>query len=45
MKFQTGQVNRLGNRVKNQDRVVIVERKGAVLLVLADGLGGHQGGY
>jgi len=44
MRYETAQVNRLGNREKNQDRVAIVENDGAILMVLADGLGGHHGG-
>lgn len=33
-----------GTRASNQDRVAYVERGNAVLMVLADGLGGHAGG-
>lgn len=42
--FITAQANRLGNRKKNQDRLAIVDRSEAVLLIVADGLGGHPGG-
>jgi len=34
----------LGNRQVNEDRVAVAENGSAVLLVLADGLGGHKGG-
>lgn len=44
MKYQIGKANRLGNRTTNQDRFAAVERPRSVLMVLADGMGGHQGG-
>lgn len=44
MRFITAQANRLGNRKKNQDRLAIVEKNESVLLIVADGLGGHPGG-
>ncbi len=44
MKYQIGKANRLGNRSTNQDRFAVVERPHSVLLVLADGMGGHEGG-
>lgn len=44
MKYDLGKANRLGNRSSNQDRFAILERPGMVLLVLADGMGGHEGG-
>jgi serine/threonine protein phosphatase PrpC len=44
MKYQLGKANRLGNRATNQDRFAVVERPRSVLLVLADGMGGHEGG-
>lgn len=34
----------IGGRSSNQDRVACFERDNAVLMVVADGLGGHQGG-
>lgn len=44
MRFQTAQVSRLGNRPSNQDRFAVVAAQNAVLLVLADGMGGHARG-
>jgi len=44
MKYNVSKANRLGNRKSNQDRMGVVETKHAILLVLADGLGGHAGG-
>lgn len=44
MRYDTGQANRLGNRSSNQDRCSIIEHKDSVLLVVADGMGGHEGG-
>lgn len=44
MKYNVSKANRLGNRKSNQDRMGVVETRHAILLVLADGLGGHAGG-
>ncbi|MGA7802498.1 MAG: PP2C family serine/threonine-protein phosphatase [Gammaproteobacteria bacterium] len=44
MKYELGFASRLGDRASNQDRCIARERKSAVLLVLADGMGGHAGG-
>lgn len=44
MKFVTAQTNRLGNREMNEDRLAVSENEQAVLLVVADGMGGHEGG-
>lgn len=44
MKYDVTKASRLGNRKCNQDRVGVVETREAVLLALADGLGGHAGG-
>jgi serine/threonine protein phosphatase PrpC len=44
MKYDVSKTNHLGNRKSNQDRIGVVETSDAVLLVLADGLGGHAGG-
>ena len=45
MMYQYATCSRLGNRHANEDRVAVAEQGGAVLLVLADGLGGHKGGH
>lgn len=44
MKYQVAQFSSTGGRAANEDRAGIAERKHAVLLVVADGLGGHSGG-
>lgn len=44
MKYDVAKANRLGNRKTNQDRMGIVETENAVMLVVADGLGGYKGG-
>lgn len=44
MKYQMVKTSRLGNRVVNEDRVGVAETRDAVLLVLADGMGGYRGG-
>jgi serine/threonine protein phosphatase PrpC len=44
MKYDIAKANRLGNRKSNQDRMGVVETEHAILLVVADGLGGYQGG-
>jgi len=44
MEIEITQLNRLGNRETNEDRLVVVERDQSVLLVVADGMGGHRGG-
>ena len=44
MKYQITSHSLAGGRATNQDRIAIVERDNAVLMVLADGLGGHEGG-
>ncbi|HEY5602984.1 MAG TPA: protein phosphatase 2C domain-containing protein [Gammaproteobacteria bacterium] len=44
MKYDISKASRLGNRKSNQDRMGVVENRHAVLLVVADGLGGHAGG-
>lgn len=44
MKYQVTHHSVMGGRSSNQDRVAVTERDGAVLMVLADGLGGHAGG-
>jgi len=44
MRYEIGQVNRLGNRSSNQDRFLAVETDEGVLLVLGDGMGGQAFG-
>ena len=44
MKYQFGQTSRLGNRTVNEDDLGVAEAGDAVLLVLADGMGGYRGG-
>jgi serine/threonine protein phosphatase PrpC len=44
MKVLTASANRLGNRPSNQDRWLVVEQPGRVLLAVADGMGGHARG-
>ncbi len=44
MKYRLAQLSSAGGRRANEDRTGIVERHNAVLLAVADGLGGHSGG-
>jgi serine/threonine protein phosphatase PrpC len=44
MKYQVGKTSRLGNRKVNEDHLGVAENSDAVLLVLADGMGGYKGG-
>ena len=44
MRYEIGQVNRLGNRSSNQDRFTSIETDEGVLLVLGDGMGGQAFG-
>lgn len=44
MRYELAQANRLGNRDSNEDRFAWFQNRGTVLLALADGLGGHEGG-
>lgn len=44
MKYKLEQTTRLGNRVVNEDRIGIAESENAVLLIVADGMGGYRGG-
>lgn len=44
MKTTTSQINRLGNRLQNEDRLIIAEDGDSIMLVVADGMGGHGGG-
>ncbi|NOZ52691.1 MAG: serine/threonine-protein phosphatase [Gammaproteobacteria bacterium] len=44
MKYDIGTVSRQGNRKSNQDRLSIIESGSVVLLIVADGMGGHACG-
>jgi serine/threonine protein phosphatase PrpC len=44
MKYEIAQISLQGNRKTNQDRALVLEAPDAVLLALADGMGGHPGG-
>lgn len=44
MKYQTAQYTLIGDRSTNQDRYLIMEAPDAILLALADGMGGHPKG-
>ncbi|GAA6139190.1 protein phosphatase 2C domain-containing protein [Arenicella sp. 4NH20-0111] len=44
MHYSVGQQSHQGGRDYNEDSTAIFERENAVLLVVADGLGGHEGG-
>jgi PPM family protein phosphatase len=44
MKYETAQCSLLGNRTTNQDRCLVLEAPDAILLCLADGMGGHPKG-
>ena len=44
MRFETAEISLLGDREENQDRAAVCEKDGAVLIVVADGMGGHEGG-
>ncbi len=44
MDYSVSQQSHQGGRDYNEDRTAIFERNGTILLVVADGLGGHEGG-
>jgi len=44
MDYSVGQQSHQGGRDYNEDSTAIFEREEAILLVVADGLGGHEGG-
>ena len=44
MKYQITQFSMRGARHHNEDRVGYAERDNAILMAVADGLGGHRGG-
>lgn len=44
MKYQLGAVTRIGNRKENQDSYGSFSNDEALVMVVADGMGGHKGG-
>ena len=44
MEFSVAQQSIQGGRDYNEDRTAVFERKDALLVIVADGLGGHAGG-
>jgi serine/threonine protein phosphatase PrpC len=44
LKIEHAEITLLGDRSENQDRVQVVEGDGAVLMVVIDGMGGHNDG-
>jgi len=42
--YSLSQYSLQGGRKSNQDRIAYAERENSILMVLADGLGGHRGG-
>ncbi len=44
MDYSVSQQSHQGGRDYNEDRTAIFERNGTILMVVADGLGGHEGG-
>lgn len=44
MQYSLGFQSNIGGRQNNEDRVAVIEREDAILMVLGDGLGGHKGG-
>jgi PPM family protein phosphatase len=44
LRFETAEVSLLGDREENQDRAAVQAHNGSMLLVVADGMGGHSGG-
>jgi PPM family protein phosphatase len=44
LRFETAEISLLGDREENQDRAAVCVRDGAVLMIVADGMGGHEGG-
>jgi len=44
IEFDKGSASRIGNRAMNQDRGCILENNNSLLIFVADGMGGHQGG-
>jgi serine/threonine protein phosphatase PrpC len=44
LRFETAEISLLGDREDNQDRLAVHEAEAGLLLVVADGMGGHAGG-
>jgi PPM family protein phosphatase len=44
LRFETAEVSLLGDREENQDRAAVQAERDGLLLVVADGMGGHVGG-
>src|SRR5262245_6363110 len=44
MRFTVFQDSRTGSRTVNQDRIAYTYARDALLLIVADGMGGHAGG-
>jgi serine/threonine protein phosphatase PrpC len=44
LRFETAEISLLGDREDNQDRVAIHDGASGLLMVVADGMGGHAGG-
>ena len=44
MRFERARTSRVGNRDSNQDRALVITDDDAVLLAVADGMGGHDRG-
>ena len=44
IQFDKGSASRIGDRAMNQDRGCILENGESLLIFVADGMGGHQGG-
>lgn len=44
MKFQVGSTTRVGNRRSNEDSYAVLSNPHSMLLLIADGMGGHNGG-
>ena len=44
LQVDAAQISLLGNREENQDRVAVISKDNATLLIAIDGMGGHAGG-
>ena len=44
IQYDQGCASRTGNRAMNQDRGCIVQHENSLMIIVADGMGGHQGG-